>query len=407
MTALKPDSVFADFQAPPTSTDSSEFSIVQGGALYQLLLRTRLEKPSLELLARRTLVITSIVWIPLLVLSIISGRAWGNAKIPFLFDLAAQVRFLICLPLLLFAETVVHQRLRPIVGQFLARNLVPPDQEERFQSIVTSSRRMRDSVLVEIVLLVLVFGFGQHLWRSNLTLQTSTWYANSQGGVLHLTLPGAYFAFVSAPIFQFIILRWYYRLLIWYQALFRISRLNLRLIPTHADRMGGLGFLEGCDFALMPLLLAHSFLLSGVIANRIFHDGAKLPVFKMEIVIMVVILLMVVLVPLMVFAPLLTKCRRIGMLEYGRLASRYVNEFDQKWIRGKASADEALVGSADIQSLADMSGSYDIIREMQPFPFGKQTVLNLAVVTLLPIAPLVLTMIPFEELLNRIFKMLL
>ena len=383
--------------------DPCDFSIVQGGALYQLLLRSRLERPSLELLARRTLVITCLVWIPLLVLSIVAGRAWSGVKIPFLFDFAAQIRFLVCLPLLLFAETVAHERLRPIIGQFLLRNLVRPDQEEKFQAIIRSSRRLRDSVFVEIVLLVLVLVIGQFAWRSYAG-KSSTWYIDSGGS---LTLPGRYFAFISAPIFQFIVLRWYFRIFVWAQALLRISRLDLQLIPTHADRMGGLGFLQGSDSALIPLMLAHSLLVAGVLANRIIHDGAVLPMFKLEIIFTVAFMLLLVLGPLMVFMPKLVNCRRIGMLEYGELASRYVHEFDQKWLRNRGAPSDALLGSADLQSLADFGGSYEIIRDMQAFPFGRPTVIRLVVVSLLPIAPLVLTMVPFEELLSRTVKMLL
>ena len=34
-------------------------------------------------------------------------------------------------------------------------------------------------------------------------------------------------------------------------------------------------------------------------------------------------------------------------------------KFDTKWLRGGASSDEPLVGSADIQSLSDMANTFD------------------------------------------------
>ena len=37
-------------------------------------------------------------------------------------------------------------------------------------------------------------------------------------------------------------------------------------------------------------------------------------------------------------------------------------------------------------------------------PFNMQTVLQLAVITLLPVAPLLLTMIPLDELIARLLK---
>ena len=99
--------------------------------------------------------------------------------------------------------------------------------------------------------------------------------------------------------------------------------------------------------------------------------------------------------------------RRVGLREYGTLAQRYVREFDDKWLRGRAPVDEPLVGSADIQSLADLGNSFEIVRTMRMVPFTKDTVLQLAVVTLLPVVPLLLTMVSLEELLKTLLKVVL
>ena len=111
-----------------------------------------------------------------------------------------------------------------------------------------------------------------------------------------------------------------------------------------------------------------------------------------------------VLGPLLVFGPRLAAAKRAGLREYGTLAQRYVREFDHKWLRGGAPADEPLIGSADIQSLADLGNSFEVVKDMRWVPFTLQTVLQLAVVTLLPVAPLMLTMFSLEELLERLLK---
>ena len=125
----------------------------------------------------------------------------------------------------------------------------------------------------------------------------------------------------------------------------------------------------------------------------------------MELVGLVVLMLFAVLGPMLVFAPKLAAAKRAGLREYGTLAQRYVREFDGKWIRGGAPADEPLVGSADIQSLADLGNSFEVVRGMRWVPFTGQTVLQLAVATLLPVLPLTLTMISLEELLDRLLKL--
>jgi hypothetical protein len=83
-----------------------------------------------------------------------------------------------------------------------------------------------------------------------------------------------------------------------------------------------------------------------------------------------------------------------------------VREFDVKWLRGGAPADEPLIGSADIQSLADLGNSLEIVRTMRIAPITKEAIGQLALATLIPIAPLTLTMMPLEELLKKLFGIL-
>ena len=110
--------------------------------------------------------------------------------------------------------------------------------------------------------------------------------------------------------------------------------------------------------------------------------------------------------PLLVFAPQLAQAKRTGNREYGTLAQRYVREFDAKWLRGGVSADESLVGSSDIQSLADLGNSFEVVRTMRLAPVTKEAILQLAAAILVPVVPLALTMMPLEELLKRLLGIL-
>ena len=113
-----------------------------------------------------------------------------------------------------------------------------------------------------------------------------------------------------------------------------------------------------------------------------------------------------VLGPLLVFLPCLAAAKRTALGEYGTLAQRYVREYDTKWLRGGAAADEPLLGSADIQSLADLGNSFEVIKDMKLAPFIRGSVVQLAVITLVPVAPMALTMMPLEELLKKLFGVL-
>jgi hypothetical protein len=388
--------------------DPQDFSLVLGGPLFQLLRRAHLSDGALMLVRQRIFVLSLFAWLPLLVLSALEGRALGgSAAVPFLLDVDVHVRFLLALPLLIVAELVVHQRMRFVVKQFLERHVIPERAMTRFDAAIASAFRLRNSVLAEVLLIAFVYGVGVLiLWRHYMVLDTTTWYATPAVGGSTLSLAGMWYGYVSVPLFQFLLCRWYFRLAIWARFLWQVSRIDLRLVPTHPDRVGGLGFLSNTVYAFTPLAMAHGALLAGMFANRIFYRGATLLDFKVEIVVMLLFLLCVVLGPLLVFAPQLAQAKRTGNREYGTLAQRYVREFDTKWLRGDAPADEPLVGSADIQSLADLANSFEVVRTMRLAPVTKEAILQLAAATLAPVVPLALTMMSLEELLKRLFGIL-
>jgi len=389
--------------------EHADFSLVLGGPLFQLLRRTHLTDDALLLLRQRILVISLFCWLPLLALSTLENKALGgDVAIPFLLDVEVHVRLLIVVPLLIVAEMVVHRRMRPLVQQFLERQLIPEEAMGRFDTAIAAAVRLRNSVLAEVLLIAFVYGVGSlFIWRHYMmVIDTATWYAIPTAQGSKFSLAGWWYAYASIPIFQFLLGRWFFRLFIWMRFLWQVSRIELNLVPTHPDRVGGIGFLANTAYAFMPLLMAHGALLAGNLANRIFHLGAALPDFKMEILLLVTLLLAIVLGPLLVFAPQLAQAKRTGLREYGTLAERYIREFDTKWLRGGAPADEPLVGSGDIQSLADLGNSYEVVRGMRITPVTRDTILQLAAATLIPLLPLMLTMMPLEELLKKLFGIL-
>jgi hypothetical protein len=391
-------------RTPPS--EPHDFSVILGGPLYQIVCRAHLSGDALELVRRRVVVISLFAWLPLLILSMLGGRAWGDAgRVSFLADIEVHARFLAALPLLIVAELMVHQRMRPVVRQFLERGVIADTSRARFDAALPSALRLRNSVVAEVLLIAFVYLIGVlYVWPHYIALDVATWYATPVDGGRRLSPAGWWFVYVSLPAFQFILFRWYFRIFIWVRFLWQVTRCELSLVPTHPDRAGGLGFLSSIVIAFAPLLAAHGALLAGFMANQIFFQGATLPSFKVELIVVVAFLLLVVLGPLLLFVPHLSKARRVGLREYGTLAQRYVREFDDKWLRGGATGGEPLVGSADIQSLADLSNSFEVIRSMSMVPFTRNTVLQLAVVTLLPVAPLLLTMISPEELLTQLLK---
>jgi hypothetical protein len=383
--------------------EQAEFSLVLGGPLYQLFRRAHLSGDTLQLLRRRILVISAVAWLPLLVLSALAG---GGEGIPFLYDIEAQVRFLVVLPILIAAELIVHKRLRPVIRQFIERRLVAPEDLPKFQHAIDTTLRLRNSMVAEVVLLVVVYTVGLWVWRTQIALDTATWYALPRGEGTQLTLAGYWYLFVSLPIFQFILARWYVRFGLWFWFLWQVSRLELRLIPIHPDRTAGLSFLGRSTNAFVPVLVAHGAMLAGLLASQIFYAGQDLMAFQVIIAGFVAFLLVVMFSPLTVFAPQLWRAKRRGLGEFGGLASRYVREFEQKWVHGGAPAGEQLIGSADLQSLADLGNSYAVVQEMRFVPFGWKDAARLAAAVAVPLLPLTLTIFSLEELAGYAIKVL-
>jgi hypothetical protein len=242
------------------------------------------------------------------------------------------------------------------------------------------------------------------VWRSAIAHGAASWYATPADGQMRLTRAGLWFAVVSLPITQFILVRWYLRLLIWFRFLWQVSRIKLHLVPTHPDRAAGLSFLGKSTYAFSPILFAQGALLAGVIATKVLYGGQSLMAFKLDVIGLIGFFVLFLLGPLTVFTPQLGQAKRTGLAEYGVLASDYVTAFDLRWIRG-GRGEEQLLGSADIQSLSDMGQSYTVIREMNVVPFALQDITRLAIATAVPLIPLGLTVFSLEQLVMQLLKM--
>jgi hypothetical protein len=388
---------------PALLEEPRDFSIVLGGPIYQLFRRSRLAGDGLELLHRRLIVITLVAWLPLLVLSTV-GSSPGDAKrVSFFQDVEVHFRFLLALPVLIAAELIVHLRIRPVVRRFVERRIVLPQDLPRFHSAIESATRVRDSILVEIGLLLLVYTFGLWLWHGRIAIGATTWYA-MPGGRWQLTPAGMWYVFVSIPILQFILLRWYLRLFIWFRFLWQVSRITLNLVPTHPDRAGGLAFLGKSAYAFGPILFAQGAMLAGLVASRVLYGGEPLMSFRLQIGGFVAFFVVAILGPLFMFTPQMARAKRKGLADYGLLAQRYVESFEQKWVTRNPIPSEELLGSADIQSLADLGNSYALVREMRSVPFGLEDISRLAAATAAPLLPLLLTIFSPEELITRIIR---
>jgi hypothetical protein len=388
---------------PNLLEEPPDFSLMLGGPLFQLLRRAHLEGGHLELLGRRLIFFTGITWLPLFLLVVVNPFAGSGDRISFLHDIEVHARFLIGLPALIAAELLVHSRMLPVARRFVELRIILPKDLPRFYRAVESAFALRNSIPLETALLAAVYIFGLWFWNSRFGIEASTWYA-MPGGRWHLTPAGVWYVFISIPVAHFILLRWYMRFFIWFRFLWQVSRIPLNLIPTNPDRAGGLGFLGAISYAFGPVLFGQGAMLAGLIASRVLFHGDSLMSFRLQTASFVVFFVCVVFVPLITFTAQMGSARRKGLAEYGLLAQRYVEDFREKWVVEYGSNSGELLGTGDIQSLADLSNSYAVVNEMLLVPFGLQDMTRLVAATAAPLVPLLLLVWSPEEVIMQVIK---
>jgi hypothetical protein len=235
-------------------------------------------------------------------------------------------------------------------------------------------------------------------------LDIETWYAVVDGNRRVLTPAGWWGALVAMPAVQFLCVRWLYRFFVWGRLLWQVSRIPLNLEPAHPDGSAGLHFVALFERSCRIVMAAFGALLAGMIANRILYAGSALLDFKVELVGLLVLLLGLVFGPMFAFTTRMQEVRHHALEEYGRLGQRYAREFRRKWFNGSPPSSDPLLGSADIQSLADLRNSFLVVKDMHWTPFDLTDVATIAACALVPLVPLLLTRYSLEEILDRLLK---
>ncbi|MGA8348359.1 MAG: hypothetical protein WB773_11085, partial [Isosphaeraceae bacterium] len=327
--------------------DPHGFDLVGRGPSFRMAQRFGFNRPDRPRRIRKILLLILVTWVPLVLLSLVAGHAFGNrVAVTLLRDPVILSRFLFVLPLLALAEIVVERSLGVQAQHFLASGVVPAGEAVKLEAAKAEALRLRESVVAEGVIVVLAVAIAiiaQVVIRFG--SEESTWKRSDAG----ITLAGWWYILVSLPILFFFLLRWFWIFLLWSRFLFRISRLGLELTPTHPDRAGGLGFLGWGLASFGLVLMAISAVLSGSLAYEIVHRGSSLNILKYHIMIFVVLAIVILHAPLIVFTGRLARCRFRGLLDFGSLIGDHDRAFNEKWLKSQGSS---LLGSAHMGSLA-------------------------------------------------------
>src|SRR5262245_61921191 len=313
---------------------------------------------------------------------------------------AGHARLLLVIPLFFISESWVVPRMAAFVGTIARSGVVPADAQPALEAEVSRTRRWASWWWPEAVCLlvaVLLDVTGSRLQ----TYGESAVYDPSRD-----SLAFVFYLHVALILFRFLLFRGLWKLALWVWFLWRTSRLDLHLIPGHPDRAGGLGPLEGVHERFTPLVVALSILESASLAESISTGALAATAVYPTLALLLLLDGVLFLSPLLVFTDKLWAGRTKGVALYMGLAARYVKAFEAKWVGDSIPPEAALLGSPDLQSLADLGNSVSVVKGMRWITVGPRLLTMMTLAATVPLAPLLLFRYPIAELAQKFFSRL-
>ena len=197
-------------------------------------------------------------------------------------------------------------------------------------------------------------------------------------------------------------LRWFLLLFCWSYLLLRVSRLELNLLASHPDGSGGL---ENVHLEFLPMIIAFSSIVSASFAEELVAGTMAFGEMERILFVMIVVVIVMFVGPVTVFAPRLKSVRLKDAGEFRSLAARFSQQFEKKWI-GQSAPEELLLGTPDMQSLADLANCVKTVREMRTVPVSRRFLTTYALGLALPFLPLLTFKYPVAALVGMLFKKL-
>jgi hypothetical protein len=379
---------------------AEEVSLVRGGPFYRGQEMVSLVTRERWNLGRRITLAVVLGWLPLVVITLFSKR---YAVIGLLTDYAVNVRMLIAVPALLAGQILMESTFMTMVRHIRETELLSPSEQAKMDLAIARLVGLRDSVLAEVVIVILVYLHSATMAGSRMGV-AGDWALSGVGAGLHLSSAGWYYALVSQLLYQFLLGVSIWKWLIGICFLFRLSRLDLQLVPTHPDQHGGLGFLGMAPLGIVPTVFVLCAAIGSTWRAEILRHEAHLLNFKLDAMVLLVIVLIVAMGPLVFFVPRLVRLNRQGILQYGRLGQLQSMEFHKKWILNLKGHEDDFLAAPEVGTLTDFSASYENIEKLQPFPLDLGTLAGVFLAIAVPILPVVVAEIPFITVLKALLN---
>lgn len=382
-------------QEPPEEA-TSQFSLFEGDMLNSLFARYRLGMRHPLHLVGRILLVLSITWVPMAIMSYFTPLpAHPVTAQDFFYDFAAYAQFFVGLPLFIIAEHIVSENLLSAARDFEMSGVVADrDKEElaRIEREVTRLRRWRtpEYICLAVGFVLSLCTIGPELfWDSDM----QTWHViKFTPDERYLTPAGAWEMFVALPIQIFWWLRWMWKIGLWYWYLSRISTFQLVLAASHPDMTGGLSFLSEVQAKFAIVILA--FGISNVVATigykiAIEHAPVDLPPVWGPVVGFIIGAPLLFLCPLLLFTKQLARTKKRALAQFREKAMRCAIQAEQQWMLPEQTEAQDEIARMQLSQLNLFSGFYDRIHRMRVVPFDLRSAAQLIGSAIGPVLPLI------------------
>lgn len=379
--------------------------VFDGGPPRRLQVSLGLVKPDEPRVVRRALFAAGVAWIPLAILTTVQSIFFGDGSAGwFVRDIAVHARYLIAVPALILAETDCIPRLEHIVRQFVDTGLITNDDLPRYQRAVASTRRLLNSSYGDVI--AVIAAYLAVIWLSTYISPAlvSNW---QRSGPLHFSLAGWWNSFISLPLLLIFFFGWLWRIVLWGRFLFLVARMDLQLLPSHPDKVGGLKFVSTSLRGFRLISLGLGAVAAGAVADRVVYHGDNLLTFRGLMISLGIVILILFAGPLTVFVARLRQTRRRGVFTYGLLANQLGREFEAKWLSGNTHVQPDALQQPDFSATTDFYGVAANVYEMRELPFTLRDLIGPLAPALLPFVVVALCTIPPHVVVDSTIKLLL
>jgi hypothetical protein len=356
-------------------------------------------------LRRRTVLLALIAWLPLVLLTAQQRGAgeWAHWLAP-LTDIRIISRYLLALPILILTESMFISRLAGIVMHFQRAGFVRRADHARFTRILARTHALLLQHFVEAVIVLLAFTVSLRL----LSAGAEPWELQSVAENPRLSSNAQWWlAIVSQPLFLIYVARWCWRSLVWFRTLRCIARLDLNMVPAHPDRAGGLLFVAQSIPALAPFGFALGCALAGAIAGSTDVIHLTLTTLLAAAGTLLAFLLVIAIGPLCWLSTPLRATQLRGIVEYGELATRVGRRFEARWLRERRFVTSEALSASDFSATIDLYSVVGAVYTVRIIPVKARSLFKLVAATMIPFMPLLLMIVPTQELMHFAAKLLL